>query len=148
MATVDTGPVLRPVCGVVARDARGHVLLIRRADDRTWGLPGGGVEPGESWAEAARRECLEETGWQVVVHDIFGVYSDPATQLYRYPGGRETHFVGVVFAATPVRRIDTVDDEASAVGFFPVDALPQPLFGPDRPILDDLRSQAPGPFVG
>lgn len=51
---------LRAVAGVVARNSA--VPLVRRTDDGTWGLPGGGVEPGESWQEAARRECLEETG--------------------------------------------------------------------------------------
>lgn len=40
-------PAVRTVCGVIALDHVGQVLLIRRADDGTWGLPGGGVEPGE-----------------------------------------------------------------------------------------------------
>ena len=39
---------MRTVCGVVALDPAGLVLLVRRADDGSWGLPGGGVEPGET----------------------------------------------------------------------------------------------------
>lgn len=58
-------PAVRTVCGVIALDHVGRVLLVRRADDGTWGLPGGGVDPGEDWRAAARRECHEETGWRI-----------------------------------------------------------------------------------
>jgi DNA polymerase len=47
-------------CAVV--DAEGRVLLIRRADERLWGLPKGTVEPGETLEETAVREVREETG--------------------------------------------------------------------------------------
>lgn len=55
--------IVRTTSGVILSDTNGRVLLTRRADDDTWGIPGGGVEPGESWREAALRECREETGW-------------------------------------------------------------------------------------
>lgn len=51
------------------------VLLIHRADDETWGLPGGWVEPGESPAEAATRETREETGLGVESVELVGVYN-------------------------------------------------------------------------
>lgn len=49
-------------CGVVIRD--GHILMVRHVHDARdyWTLPGGGIDPGESKHEAARREVLEETG--------------------------------------------------------------------------------------
>ena len=50
------------------------VLLVRRADDGTWGLPGGWVEPGESPAAAAVRETAEETGLDVEPIGLVGVY--------------------------------------------------------------------------
>lgn len=46
--------------GVVFRDPRGYVLLLKRSDGSGWSWPGGGVEPGETWQQAARRECWEE----------------------------------------------------------------------------------------
>ena len=61
----DAATSVRSVCAVVALDTHGRVLLVRLADDDSWGLPGGGVEWGESWSDAAHPECLEETGWRV-----------------------------------------------------------------------------------
>lgn len=41
---------------------RAVILLLRRTDNRCWGLPGGAIEPGETLEDAARRERQEETG--------------------------------------------------------------------------------------
>lgn len=130
-------PVLRATSGVLLRDASGRILLIRRAQEDTWGIPGGGVEPGESWADAAVRECREETGWEAEIDGLLGVYSDPATQLHRYPGGSVRQFVGVVFLASAVRRVGPVGEEATELRWVTTDTLPEPIFAPDRPVLRD-----------
>lgn len=52
-----------------------RVLVIQRADDETWGMPGGWVEPGESPAEAAVRETREETGLAVESVGLVGIYN-------------------------------------------------------------------------
>ena len=60
-----TGLVERPAARILLLDDRGRVLLFRfDAGDRPafWGTPGGAIDPGESFAEAARRELREETG--------------------------------------------------------------------------------------
>lgn len=61
-----------PAAGTVVVDhidGRDHVLLLWRhrfiTDTWGWEVPAGGVDPGESSADAARREVLEETGWEV-----------------------------------------------------------------------------------
>lgn len=58
--------VARPAARILLVNREGHVLLFRFApgDDRApfWCTPGGAVDPGESYAEAARRELFEETG--------------------------------------------------------------------------------------
>ena len=63
-------------------DPAGRVLLVRRADDRRWAMPGGWVDPGETPAQAAVREVFEETGLVVV---------DPRL-LHISTGGSSRHF--------------------------------------------------------
>ncbi|MCK1798391.1 NUDIX domain-containing protein [Streptomyces sp. XM4193] len=59
-------PVERPTARVVLLDDRDRVLLFRSVSEGSgkvlWFPPGGGVEPGESYEEAALRELREETG--------------------------------------------------------------------------------------
>ena len=73
----------------------GKIVLIRRANDPFKGsraIPGGFVDPGETAERAAVREAKEETGLDVEVTDIVGVYSDPE----RDPRGAS---LSVAFAA-------------------------------------------------
>lgn len=139
----------RATAGVVLEDAQGRVLLMRRRGEDTWGIPGGGLESGETWAEAALRECREETGWEARITGLLGIYSDPRTQIHRYPNGLSRHFVGVVFRAAPVRRSGGGDGEAVDLRWVTVDGLPSPLFGPDRPVLADaLDPTRDTPVIG
>src|SRR5947209_5604810 len=57
-----------------------HILLARRRDIDWWNLPGGGMEVGETVDEAIVREVCEETGLEVRVEQLVGVYSKPQKQ--------------------------------------------------------------------
>ncbi|HZS33549.1 MAG TPA: NUDIX domain-containing protein [Methylomirabilota bacterium] len=90
---------VRPsVSAIVLHD--GRLLLQQRADNRRWGLPGGAVEVGETVAAAIVREVREETGLDVGVDRLVGVYSDPRFQVVRYPDGRVWHYVNLCFLCT------------------------------------------------
>lgn len=140
---VETTPgCLRATSGVILRDADGRVLLMRRRDEDTWSIPGGGVEQGESWSDAVIRECCEETDWQAQIDGLLGIYSDPTTQVHRYPNGARRQFVGVVFTATALRRVSPGDEEAVELRWVTDSDIPEPLFNPDRPVLRDAFDQS------
>lgn len=63
------------VAGVAIDDA-GRVLLIRRRDNDQWQAPGGVLELGETFEAGVRREVLEETGIEVEVEALTGVYKN------------------------------------------------------------------------
>ena len=65
----------------VITDDRGRVLLVQRGTEPEkgrWSVPGGSVEPGETTAQAAEREALEETGLRVQIGRELWVVSVPA----------------------------------------------------------------------
>lgn len=112
-----------PTAGVAFLDDDGRILLGRRSDDGSWCLPSGRLEPGESFAECARRECLEELGREVELDGIIPVLSNPETQIRRYPNGSAIQLVGVVFRGDFVPRQGEGDGEITQVQWFSSDDL-------------------------
>lgn len=91
--------IVRVGVGVIVRGPCG-ILLEKRADCQKWGLVGGRIEPGEAIKETALREVYEETGLQVDVKALLGVYSEPYCRLLRFePSGDERHIIDVVVIA-------------------------------------------------
>jgi len=122
--------VVRLSVSAVVRRVRGgeEILLMQRSDNGHWGLPGGHVEPGESVADAALREVLEETGWRIELGRLVGVYSDPARQTVEYRGGERAQLVNLCFDAVALEQLaPSTPEEALAVGFFSRSRLPEPL---------------------
>jgi len=127
------------------RDAEGEILLIQRADNAHWGLPGGHVEPGESVAQAAVREVLEETGFEIEVGRLIGVYSDPEFQTVESSSGERSQFVNLCFEAWVIRETGRprTPEETLDAGFFPLDALPAPFVPIHAIRIEDAVSQQP-----
>jgi 8-oxo-dGTP pyrophosphatase MutT (NUDIX family) len=96
--TAPTAHALLPAAFAVVRDAAGRVLLVRRADDGNWELPGGRIDVGESAAATVVREVAEEAGLTVRVTGVAGIYSDPGHVL-AYPDGEVRQQVALCFHA-------------------------------------------------
>ncbi len=144
-------PAARPVptASVVVRGASNGLLLVKRADDGTWCLPGGRLEPGESWAACAVRECREETGLTVGLSGLFGVYSEPVDQVHTYPNGERIQVAAVVFSAKVLDgRAVAVDPlEITETSYFARDSMPEEIMRCDAPIVADALSGDPPPFI-
>jgi 8-oxo-dGTP diphosphatase len=108
------------------------VLIRRRNPPAGHSLPGGFVDVGETVERAAVREAREETGLDVTLSGLLGVYSDPD----RDPRG---HTVSIVFVAT-ARGAPRAGDDAGAVLVTDPDAAPPLVFDHDR-ILADYRAR-------
>lgn len=67
---------------------KGEILMIRRTDNDNWALPGGAIDLGESVTQAAIRETKEETGIDVEITGLIGIYSDPRHVIH-YTGNDE-----------------------------------------------------------
>ncbi len=105
-------------CSAILFDTgREKVLLTRRADNGRWCLPGGGLEAGESVAEACIREVWEETGLHVHVTRLIGVYSDP-DQLVLYKDGNKAFFVVLSFEVEVIGGELGLSDETTEFGWF------------------------------
>lgn len=96
------------------------VLIERRYPPHGWALPGGFVDVGESLAQAAAREALEETSLQVELIEQFFCYSDPKRDPRR-------HTISTVFIAR-ARGVPRAADDAGRIAVFTEDALPQLAF--------------------
>jgi ADP-ribose pyrophosphatase YjhB (NUDIX family) len=130
-----------PTLGVeIAIIRSGQILLTRREDFETWCLPGGNVDAGESTAQAAMREAREETGLDVQLERLVGIYSMPRW------GRGGAHIV--VFAARPAGGgLRPQPGEVVAVRYFDPDALPEPLLGWHRQRIWDALKDVTRPAL-
>ena len=102
----------------------GEILLIRRTDNCNWALPGGAIDLGESVAQAAVRETLEESGIECAITGIVGIYSDPKHVIVYTSNGEVRQEFSIVLTARPLRGQPTPSSESSDVRWVPPPALP------------------------
>jgi ADP-ribose pyrophosphatase YjhB (NUDIX family) len=130
---------LVPSVNVVVVNDEGSILLIRRTDNGNWAVPGGAVDLGESVAQAAVRETLEESGIECEVTGIAGIYSDPRHVILYTPNGKVRQEFSIVLTARAVGGQLTPSSESSEVRWVP--AAEAVGYGMDRSMrirLDDF----------
>lgn len=124
-------------CGVLLENEKGELLLQKRSDTGEWCVPGGALEPGETYMEAATREVFEEVGIKVCGLRLFGLYSGDDRKIL-YPNGDIVYSLSVIFITNSYSGdISDEDSEVLEHRFFDKNSIPKELFYPDaRPILD------------
>ena len=115
---------LVPSINVVVVSDAGEILMIRRTDNGNWALPGGAVDLGESVAQAAVRETLEETGIKCAVTGITGIYSDPRHLILYTSNGEVRQEFSIVLTACPLAGQPTPSSESSEVRWVPASEVP------------------------
>ena len=111
------------------------ILLVRQNyGQRYWSLPGGSMEPGESVDQAAVREVKEETGLDVRLTRLVGIY----TKVQE--GALAVCFEGEVIGGT----LRETTNETSACRYFAAGHLPRPIREHLCERVDDWRRDVPG----
>lgn len=151
-------PLLSVGVSVLIQDETGRVLLQRRGDDGLWGVVGGGLEPGESFLEAAHRELLEETGLEcphlAPLPLEEALVSGPQFH-HRYPNGHEIYLVGMRTHGTlPAAALALAQPDDSGetleLAWFRLDGLPPLSSNINRANMNVLRLRAglpPSPLL-
>jgi ADP-ribose pyrophosphatase YjhB (NUDIX family) len=137
------GRLLVGCSAVIFDPTRQKVLLTRRTDNGRWCLPGGQMEAGESVLEACAREVREETGLQVRIVRLLGVYSNPH-RLVEYADGNRYHVVALNFEAEAIAGDLTLSDETTEFGYFsPAEIVQMDIMDPHIERLVDAFAANP-----
>ena len=129
--------ILNYVGAAIYNDS-GKVLLQRRSDRRTWGFPGGAMELGESISETAKREIKEETGLDIKLERLIGIYSDYSDE---YPNGDSAQPIVIFFLGKVISGKLSIDDnETLELKYFGKDEMPQLVNKQHTDMFHDLFS--------
>lgn len=119
---VGSMPIILNFAGVCICNDQGELLLQARDHAQTkWGFPGGALEYGESYMQAAIRECREETGYEVAIDDCLGVFD---TYFAHYPNG-DAQTIVVAYTGHITAGESVIDNkETYALRWFTPDKVP------------------------
>ncbi|MEV5574421.1 NUDIX domain-containing protein [Spirillospora sp. NPDC052269] len=113
---------LVPSVNVVVTNEGGEILMIRRADNDNWALPGGAIDLGESIAQAGVRETKEETGIDCEITGLVGLYSDPKHLIHYTSNDEVRQEFSILLTARPVGGTPRPSDESREVVWVPARA--------------------------
>lgn len=119
-------------------DRDGTYLALERNQEplrERWNLPGGFVEPGEGGPEAIRREVREETGLEIEVLDVIGIFPSSYGD-----GPCATPILDIAYRCRKTGGQWEISDESAAARWFPLGEFPEPAFAGERRALAALRA--------
>lgn len=116
----------------------GEVLLQKRADCNKWGFPGGAVELGETPEMTAKREVKEETGLDVEVGNLIGIYTDSDVV---YPNGDKAHSICICYEMSVVGgELSCDENETLELKYFSLDDMPELFCKQHEELLRDVKN--------
>ena len=120
------------VSAVIFDDSGQNVLLIRRRDNGEWQPPGGVLELDETIEEGLRREVLEETGVEIRVGELSGIYKNMPLAV-----------IALVFNAKALTNHRAQSEEAEEVAWMPIEGVERLMRPPFAARIADAISGAP-----
>ena len=132
------GDLPRHVIAVFVFLRQGNAILLVRQGygKRYWSLPGGVVEAGETLEQAAIREVKEETGLDIVIQRVVGLYSKPDEEA-----------LAITLAGEVVGGLLSSNHEISECGYFDREHLPEPVREHFRQRLSDYFNDQPSAYI-
>lgn len=141
-------PLMTTACGVIIENHNGEILLQQRKDNGKWGLPGGVMEIGEKFIEAAKREVLEEVGIEVDNLCLFGIYSGE-DRIVVYPNNDICCVTSIVFKTIEYEgEILQRSDEALKHKFYSREDLPNDINEFDVRYIEDWKRNTSDIIIG
>lgn len=111
-----------PSTTAVIADDEGRIALVHRADNGLWALPGGGMDLGESIEDCAVREVKEETGLDVRVTGLVGVYTNP-NHVMEYTDGEVRQQFSLCFTTELLGGTLVHDSESTGIAWTHPDGI-------------------------
>jgi ADP-ribose pyrophosphatase YjhB (NUDIX family) len=137
-----------PSVTAVVTDPDGRILLVHKTDNGLWALPGGGMDLGESITDAVVREVKEETGLDVEVKDLVGIYSNPR-HVISYDDGEVRQQFSLCFTTRVLGGSLQTSSETSEVEFVDPRQLGRLRIHPSmRKRIDRYLQGRPKPYLG
>ncbi|MEV6232900.1 NUDIX domain-containing protein [Saccharopolyspora shandongensis] len=144
-------PVANSIVVAVAafvQDDAGRVLMIRRTDNDQYAIPGGAQDVGETVAQAAVRETAEETGIDIAITGLIGVYSDPG-HVIAYDDGEVRQEFSLCFRARAIGGTPRTSSESKEVHWIAAADITTLNIGQaNRLRIEHGLQQRPEPHIG
>ncbi|WP_226584675.1 NUDIX hydrolase [Halobacillus litoralis] len=132
-------------CGAIIED-EDRLLLQKRTDYGSWGIPGGLLELGETFDMTVRREVEEETGLHVKELELFGIYSGEKGYA-TYENGDRVFSIQIIFRVKEYQGELKTNHESLAQGFFCRNDLPEYINPHQAPFINDWAAGLSLPII-
>ncbi|SHT15788.1 Putative MutT/NUDIX-like protein [Mycobacteroides abscessus subsp. abscessus] len=137
-----------PSASAIVTDEQGRILLVKRRDNTLWALPGGGHDIGESIEQTAIREVKEETGLDVDVTGLVGVYTNPA-HIVAFSDGEVRQQFSLCFTTTLRGGELAIDHESTDIAWTePANIDKLDMHPSMRLRITHYLEQRPAPYLG
>ncbi|WP_404434227.1 NUDIX domain-containing protein [Microbacterium lacus] len=137
-----------PSTTCVVVDDQGRIALVHRKDNGLWALPGGGMELGESMEECAVREVKEETGLDVEITGLVGVYTNPR-HVMKYDDGEVRQQFSLCYTSRLVGGELAYDEESTDIAWIEPERVPDLRMHPSMKLrIDHFLEDRATPYLG